>query len=47
MLKRKGKGVKTLRILRTQKNGVPVADPTHAEHIGFVFLFVVIGGIFQ
>ena len=38
MFWQKGKGVKTLKILRTLKKGVPVADPTHGEHtLGLCF----------
>ena len=42
MFRRKGKGVKTLKILRTQKKGVPVADPTQGEHVlGLYFGYVL------
>ena len=46
MFRWKRNEAKTFKILRNQKKGVQVADPTQGEYIGFVFwVYEVVGGI--
>ena len=33
MLRLKGKRVKTIKVLRTQKRGVPVVNPSQGQHM--------------
>ena len=40
MFRRKGKGVKTLKVSKTQKKVFPVSDPTQSEHVFVLYFWI-------